>query len=884
MVTYLRVLWERIRAFAKAPSLDRDFEQELESHLSLLVEDNLRRGLTLEEARREARVRLGGLAQLSEAHRERRGLPALAALSQDLRYAVRTLKHDAGFTIFAVLIVGLGIGASATIFSVLNAVLLRPLPFRDPGQLVWIGNTDTAGEGLSGETVPTGHFTDLRDRNRSFSDIAALVAFYSAGDSMLSGDGEPERLSGVTVSENFFSVLGIEPVAGRTFRPEECQGTPGGPKAVLLSHSLWKRRFASDPRIVGRVLTVNDAPVTIVGVLPASFDFGAVFSPGSRIDFYFPLALTQEFNRRGNTVSMLGRLKPSVTIQQAKAEMSVLGPQIQRKDPDRNFQPALSLLDEHVSGRLRPALFVLACAVGVLMLIVCANISNLLMARSAARQKEMAIRAALGAGRGRLIRQMLTESIVLSGCGALLGIALAGAATRVLRSLDALSIPLLGTVQLDFGALGFTLLLAIATGLLFGILPALQAPADAVHDSLKDAARGASQGRRHSWVRSGLVVSETALACILLVGAGLLIRSFLRLLDVNLGFQPERAATLRIDPGSRYSTAPKRSVYIHETLRLVKSIPGIESAGLTDVLPFGGDRTWGVGAKDRLSSYSKEYPPPMAFVRIVSEGYFKAMGIPLLKGRDFDEHDAESGKKVIILNETLARELWPGQDPIGRTVIEPDQEVIGVVADVRHLALDQTSGPEMYLPIRQTMDYSSIGLVVRTTLPPGSLASAVRAKLRMIDPNLPANEFVTLRQIVDKTVSPRRFVVILLACFSGSALILASLGIYAVISYLVNQRTQELGIRMALGASARDLQAQVLLRTVGLAGLGILVGGIAALLFSRVLNSLLFGVTATDPATFLWTIAILIAVAALAGYLPARRASQIDPMAALRSN
>jgi predicted permease len=880
-----RRVTRRLRYWLRHSERHGLLREEMEFHVDALARELMEQGMPEQDALSAARWKFGNLTQKSEESRSTWISGWISDGAQDLRHAFRTLRRDAGFTTFAILTLGLGIGGSCTIFSVVNALLVRPLPFTSPDRLVWIWNNDRDSEGLSGETVPTGHFVALRGQNRSFSDVAAYYAFYGVGDSKLTGDGQPERLSGIPVSQNFFSVLGVKPHVGRTFNSEECTARWGVPKAVLLSYGLWKRRFASDPGVVGRPVTVNDAPVTVVGVLPASFDFATVFAPGSRIDLYFPLPLTDEVNRRGNTVSMIGRLQPAATVQQARAELSVLGPQIQKKDPDRNFDLRLSLLEEHVTGRLRPALFVLACAIGVVMLIVCANLSNLLLARSATRQKEMAIRAALGAGRGRLIRQMLTESIVLSGCGAVLGLMFAAAGTRVLRHLDAFRIPLLESVHVDFGALGFTLLLAVLTGLVFGLVPALQVPATDVHDSLKEATRGSSQGRKHSWIRGALVISEVALACILLVGAGLLIRSFLRVLDVNLGFQPERAAALRVDPSSQYITQAERNAYLDEALRRVRFLPGIQAAGLTDVLPLGSNRSWNVGAKDRVSSYSIQHPPPPAFVRIVSDGYLKAMGIPLRAGRDFTERDAGSRPPVIIINETLARTLWPGRNPIGQTVIaDVGRQVIGVAGDVRHLAPEQASGCEFYLPIRQSEDYSSVDLVVRTALPPSALASSVRMALKPIDPNLPANEFRTLQQLVDKAVSPRRFVVVLLAAFSAFALILASLGIYAVISYSVNQRTQELGIRMALGASARDLQVRILVRTLGLAGLGMLIGITTSSILSRLLNGLLFGVTPTDPVTFLGMFVILTTVAALAGYLPARRASRIDPMAALRTS
>jgi len=809
-----------------------------------------------------------------------RRLPTVDSILQDLRYTFRTLGRDAGFTTFAVLIVGLGIGASSTVFSIVNALLLRPLPFSDPSRLVWIANHDDTG-GLSGQTTQVGNFLDLRAQSQSFSDIAAYFAFYGVGDNKLTGQGEPERLSGVPVSQNFFPLLGVQPQLGRLFTAEECKWN--GPKAVLLSHGLWVRRFASDPGIVGHPLTLNNEPVNVVGVLPASFDFASVFAPGSHIDLYSPFPLSDETNRWGNTLAIIGRLKPGVALPTAQAEVSILSARITRAhQTDRNdFEGKLSFLSKHVSGRLRPALIVLTCAVGVVMLIVCANLSNLLLARTAVRQKEIAIRTALGAGRWRLIRQALTESIVLSCSGAMLGLILAIVGTRALTHLDAISIPLLQNVRADGSALGLTLLMAVLTGLIVGLLPALQVPAVAVHDSLKDSSRGSTEGKQHAWIRSTLVVSEIAFACVLLVGAGLLIRSFLRVLDVNLGFQPERAAAVRVDPSQQYSTQAQQNTYFDEVLRRVREVRGIDAAGLSDALPLGRNRGWGVRAKGHVYKQG-EYPD--AFVRVVSDGYLRSMGIPLRSGRDFTERDTPPNEEVIIINETMARSLWPGQDAIGQIVqADKDRRVIGIVGDVRHLALEQGAGNEMYLPIRQCGDFASVDLVVRTTLPPGELASSVRAALKPIEPNLPASDFRTIQQLVDKAVSPRRFVVLLLGGFALFALVLASLGIYGVISYSVNQRTQEIGIRMALGASAGDLQAGIIMQTLCLAAIGMLVGGAASWALARALSGLLFGVTPADPVTFLGMLIVLTAVAAIAGYLPARRASRIDPMVALRA-
>ena len=807
-----------------------------------------------------------------------RGLSVLDSVLKDLRYAFRTLRRDSGFTVFAVLIVGLGIGASATVFSVVDALLLRPLPFREPERLVWVTNHDTGG--LSGQTTQVDYLLDLREHNRSFTDLAGYFAFYGVGDNLLSGNGEPERLSGVPVSENFFQLLGIQPQLGRLFTATECKWN--GPKAALLSHGLWARRFGSDPGIVGRTLTINQEPVTVAGVLPASFDLASVFAPGSHFDLYFPFPLSSETNRWGNTMAIVGRLKPGVSVNSARAELQILAAQITRAHPERNdFEGGVAPLAEHVSGRIRPALLVLAFAVGVVMLIVCANLPNLLLARTATRQKEIAIRTALGAGQRRLIRQMLTEGLALSCCGALLGVILASGGTHILARLEALSIPLLVNVRTDGGVLAFCLAAAMVTGVVFGLAPALQVPANTLHDVLKDTARGATAGNSRNWIRGALVVSEIAFACVLLVGAGLLVRSFLRVMDVNLGFRPEHAATVRVDPDAHYSTQAQQNAYFDEVLRRTRDLPGIEAAGLTDALPLGRNRSWGAPAKGQV------YPPgkfPDAFVRIVSDGYFKAMGIALIAGRDISERDTPATEPVIAINETMARALWPGQNAVGQLMLAcGERRVVGVVGDVRHLALEQASGMEMYLPIRQCGDFSSVDLVVRSALPPAALAASVRAALKPIAPNLPGKDFRALQQLVDKAVSPRRFVVLLLGGFALFAVLLASLGIYGVVSYGVNQRTQEIGIRMALGASASRLQAGIIAQTLGLASVGMLVGAVASRALAGALSGLLFGVTPNDPLMLLGMPVVLALVAAIAGYIPARRASRIDPSIALRA-
>jgi predicted permease len=864
----------RLRYWLARSERQRLLWEEMEFHIESMVQDLVAQGTPEPEARAAARRKFGNMTQNSEEARSVWIARWMNDLAQDLRHAFRGMRRDAGFTTFVILIAGLGIGASSTIFSVVNALLLRPLPFHDADRLVWIANEEWSTQ--------VGIYLDLRELNKSFSDLAGFAG-YGVGDSALTGTGEPERLTSVPVTQNFFTLLGVQPVIGRSFTVEECQGRFSTPPAALLSHGFWQRRFASDPAVVGRKLRLNNKPVMVVGVLPASFDFASVFAPGTPVDLFIPWPLTDETNRYGNTMKTIGRLRPGATAQSAQAEFTLLAKQIGSQHPEWNgIRPRLSPLKRHVSGRVSPALIVLACAVGVVMLIVCANLSNLQLARLGTRQKEMAMRTALGAGRLRLLRQMLTESVTLSCCGAALGLILAVAGTRAIAHLDAFDIPLLASVRLDGDAFGFTLLAAVITGVLVGLLPALQVRSFAVGEVLKDGSRGSSGGRRHAWVRNGLVVSEIAFACTLLVGAGLLMRSFLRVLDVDPGFQPEGVAALRINPSFRLSGLAQQNSYMDEVLQRTRSLPGMRAAGLTDVLPLGGDRAWQVSGKGQV--YPKDRHPE-AFIRVVSDGYFESAGIRLQAGRGFTERDRASSEPVVIVNENLARTLWPGQDAVGQIMTQDGgRRVVGVVADVRHEALEKVGGSEMYLPMRQTADYSAMNLVVRTVLPPERLAAGVRAALKPIDPNLPMSEFKTLQDLVDKAVSPRRFLVLLLAGFAGFALLLASLGIYAVISYSVNQRVQEIGIRMALGASATHLQSRILLHTLGLAAVGLALGMAASRALTGTLESLLFGVTPGDPVTFIGIGALLIGVAALAGYLPARRASRIDPMVALRSN
>jgi predicted permease len=868
---------------------EADADEELRVFIAERVDSLKALGYSDADARAEALRRLGvpleeaaALLHTSATTRERRMQfrEMIDDSRQDLRFAFRTLRRDVAFTLFATVIIGLGIGASVTVFSVANALLVRPLPFRDPDQLTWVANGYKGG--LSAQTIQVGHLLDLTEKNRSFSGLAAYFAFYGVGDTKLTGSGEPMRLSAVPVSQNFFPLLGIRPALGRSFSPQESVWNE--PRAVMLSHSLWETRFGSDSSVVGKSLTLNDQPTLVVGVLPASFDFGAVFAPGTHIDLFTPFPLGPETNRQGNTLAIIGRLKPGVTVQAANAELSVLAPQIAAAHPERNtLRPEVSSLRDHVSGRIRSALTVLVFAVGVVMLIVCANLSNLLLARATTRAKEMAIRVALGAGRTRLVRQMLTESVVLSSLGAVIGLVLAIVGTRAVAHLNAVALPLLNSVRIDAIALGFTVLLALAAGLAFGIVPALQIPEGGTHAALKASSRATTDGVRGKWMRSALVVSEIALACMLVVGSGLLVRSFFKVLDVDLGFRPESVAALRVDPNRQSMTSPERFIaYVNDVLGRAKAVGGVQSVALSDGLPLGSNRSWGVRAKGRVY---KKGEANDTFVRLVSEGYVGTMGMQLRAGRDLTAQDGPNSEPVIMINETMARVLWPGESALDKFVeADTTRRVVGVIADVRHLALEEGAGSEMYLPLRQTGDFSTVNLVVRSSLTPASLGTSLRSALAPVVPNLPTNEIQTLTKVVDKAVSPRRFLTTLLGAFAVFSLTLALLGIYGVISYTVSHRTQEIGVRIALGASARHVQGRIIRETLGLAAIGMALGTVASWAMARTLSGFLYGVTSTDPVTFAGMLITLTTVAIISGYMPARRASRIDPLMALRSN
>jgi predicted permease len=868
-----------------------ELREEIESHLKMATADRVARGQSPANARREAMREFGNVPLVADVTRQQWGWLRLEWLMQDLRYALRTLGRDRGFTTVAVLILALGIGANIVVFSVVRTILLRPLPFYQPQRLVWIAPPD-GGHDLSGATYSVDAFEDLRQMNRSYEDVTAYYAFSTPDNLKLTGHGEPVPVTDISVAGNFFHVLGVSAELGRTFTEEESR--TGG--VVLLTDGYWKRQFGGNRSIVGKAITVNDKPITVVGVLPESFDFGAVFSPGSKVDMFDPQVMN-DIREDGNTLAFIGRLKPGVTVAQAQDEATALFPKFYwgKKFPNSlgvykdRARPVL--LKDYVSGTLRRSLIVLWCAVGMILLIVCVNLSNLLLARTATRSREFALRISLGAGRGRLVRQLLTESLVLSGAGALLGLGLAYAATFWLAHQGSIALPLMSSLRVDGVVLGWTMMIAIVVGLAFGLAPGLRVSGENLQEALKDSGPGTSSGRKHERLRTVLVVSEVALACVLIVGAGLLLRSFLHVLDVDLGFQPAWSSSINVEyttpvdfktKDSLAKSIAQRNAYMRNLLQQISSVGGVDSAGLTDNLPLLRNRSWSAPTV-KGKSYPKGYDHD-AFVYMISPGYLKAIGMRL-HGRDFAWSDDTASHGVIILNRAAAEGLWPGENAVGRMAVlqGQDQLVIGVIDDVHGTNIEGNPGWQMYLPLTQ---WGSEGnqLVVQSKLTQAQLAPSLMNTLRQVNPGQPLTALRPMQSIVDHANSPRRFFAVLVGIFAGLGLLLASLGIYGVISYSVTRQTQEIGIRMALGATREGVQFGVISKTLRMALIGMAAGTIASFAVAKAISSMLFGTLPTDPITFAGMLALLTGVAFVAGYLPARRASRIDPMRALRSN
>ena len=886
-VRRLRAWLMRLSAlFASREARDRELAEELESHLQMHVEDNIKAGLSPAEARRQALIKLGGIEATKEKYRSQRGLPVLETLFQDLRYGARMMTKQPGFTAVAVLTLALGIGANAAIFSVVNAVLINPLPYREPDRLVQFWETNPLKNWTQANVAPANLF-DWQEQSQSFTEIAAYMGSDKKGPGMmglqLNAGGEPERLEGLSVTGNIFSVLGVSAMIGRTLTEEDTWA--GQHRVVVLSHGLWQRRFGADPKVVGQVVTLNGVGREVVGVMPPGFYF-----PSKEAEMWVPMgwervAIGQL--RRPHFLRAVGRLKPGVTVEQAQAEMQAIAARLEAQYPDTNTQMGVGVgpLKEWIVSDVRLPLLLLLGAVGFVLLITCANVANLLLSRAAARAREVAIRSALGAGRWRIVRQLLTESLLLAALGATAGLLLALWFKDLLVAFSPGDIPRLDELRLDWRVLVFTLAVTLLTTLLTGLAPALQSSRQRMASALNEGGqKGAlGQGRR---VRSVLVVVEVALALVLAAGAGLMMRSFMRLRGVDPGFDPQNTLTLRVSlPRARYPEDSQQRAFFEEAERLVSSLPGVVAAGATTVPPLKGYRWTGDMTIEGRSP--EDYVREVRHKEITPE-YFRAIGLTLLRGRFFDGSDMEETQPTIIVNDTLARRYFPGEDAVGKRLkfTKPDiespwQTIVGVVSDEKQDSLSAEVKPEIYQSHLQTAQ-NEMTLVVRAKTDPRALIGAIREQLRTIDPGLPVYDVKTMGDVIYESLARERFIMLLLIVFAVLAFALAAVGIYGVMSYAVAQRTREIGVRIALGAQGRDILRMVVGQGMLLAALGVVIGVAAALLLTRVMSSLLYGVSATDPATFSAMALLLACVALAACYVPARRAARVDPMVALR--
>jgi putative ABC transport system permease protein len=807
----------------------------------------------------------------------------MGTLIQDIRYGLRGLRQNFAFTAVAICSLALGIGANTAIFSLVNAVLLKPLPFRDAERLVMVWE-EQPKIGAVHDEVPPATYVDWKTQNHVFDEVAALT-WQSFN---LTGDGEPEKVASYGVTANVFPMLGVQPALGRGFLAEEDK--PGGAKVVILSHGLWQRRYGGEPSIVGREILMNGEKHTVVGVMPAGFEFLQ-----SYIGLWVPAALSQEelTHRNENSLTVLARLKPGVTSEQAQADIGAITARIAHDYPDdaEGVESSVVPLREQLSGSVRRPLIILLSAVGFVLLIACANVANLLLARAARRRKEIAVRTALGAGRWRIVRQLLTESVLLSVLGGACGLLLAAWGFEFLKKLIPDALALSTNLKLSLPVLGYAMAISLITGVVFGLAPALQASRTDLNDALKQGGGrgGMSAGGR---LRGALVVIEVALALVLLVGAGLLMQTVFHMRDQYAPFQPEQLLTIRTGlPQNKYAALAKRAAFYDQVLARVEQLPGVVSAGYTTSVPL----QWQGGANGFMIEGVQ--PPPgvitNAIHRQVSANYLQTMGMTLREGRFFDEHDNRQSMPVMIINEKMARQYWNGESPLGKRInfggddpsTDPWRTIVGVVADVRQMGMDQPVKAEMYIPYRQIATfpfYKPRDLVIRTTGDPLSLVAAVGREVHAVDPDEPLSNIATMdEQLRDQTGS-RGLAMVLLSTFAGLALLLAAIGIYGVLAYFVTQHVPEIGVRLALGAQPRDILALVLKKGMALALGGVGFGLVGALVLTRLMSGLLFGVSATDPKTFALISLLLAAVAFFACYIPARRAMKVDPMIALR--
>ncbi|HEX8557042.1 MAG TPA: ABC transporter permease [Pyrinomonadaceae bacterium] len=862
---------------------DRELAEEIEAYLELLTEAKAAEGLGPEEARRAALIELGGVQQVTERVREVRVGHFLGTVWQDLRFGARTLLKSPAFTAVAVLSLALGIGANTAIFSVVNAVLLRPLPYPEPDRLthVWHTPPQESFPGMDRFSVSPGNYLDWKEQSRAFEQMAI---YQYAGLSLSTGGGDPVPVTGAAVSPDFFPVLRSQAGLGRTFMPEEEQ--QGRDQVVVLGHGLWQRAFGGDPSLVGRTVTLSSRSFTVVGVMPPGFEFPA------EAELWVPLAwdAAERQTRAIHDYMVVGRLRRDASLEQAQAEMSTISTRLEQQYPEANkgWGALVAPLQEDLVGDVRPALLVLFSAVGFVLLIACANVANLMLARGANRRREMALRIALGATRGRIVRQLLCESLLLAAVGGLLGLALAGWGGQLLVRLSSGSLPGSAGVGIDAWALGFTLLVSLGAGVLAGIAPALQFSRNELSETLKQGTGRGGGGSVKQGTRKALVVSEVALSLILLVGAGLMIRSFWKLQHVDPGFDVRNTLTLSVGLAPARYGEPQQQLAFHDrVLEQIAALPGVVAVGSTTTIPLTGG-----GSKQPFTVEGRPAPPvseqPLAQTRYVSPDYFRAIGVPVRQGRPFEERDREGAPQVVLISEAMARRFFPGQNPVGQRLTpsfhlqQGPREIVGVVGDVKSNGLDDDAAATMYLPFKQS-PRPWMTFVARTASDPQGFAVPLSKAVYAVDREQALTGVRTMEQVLAESLAGRRFNMALLMTFAALALALAAVGVYGVMSYSVMLRRRELGIRMALGARAMDVLRLVLGQGLSLTLIGVAVGMAGAYALTRLMASLLYGVAATDFVTFASVSAVIILVGLLASFLPARRATKVDPMIALRS-
>jgi putative ABC transport system permease protein len=864
-----------LRALLRRSQAERELDDELRHHIERQTEQNIRLGMSPEDARYAAQRAFGGVEQAKERSRDSRGVRWFEELWQDLRYGARMLAKNPGFTLIAVLTLALGIGANTAIFSVVNAVLLRPLPYPEPDQLSWVW-LDNRREGIHEDITSFPNFVDWRDQNQVFQGLAGVNGWAPS----LTGMGEPEELRGASVSANFFALMDVNPMLGRGFLPAEEED--GHDQVVVISHGLWQRRFGGALNVINQTLNLSGRGYTVVGIMPPGFQFP------TKAELWKPLAPTAQTRAARNSLwlQVFGRIKSGVTRAQAQAEMDVIARRLEEQYPgvNRGFGINVVPMHEQLVGKARPALMVLLAAVACVLLIACANVANMLLSRAAARQREIAVRAALGASRWRIVRQLLTESVLVAVLGGVLGLLLAVWGLELLRALGPADLPRLENIGVDGRALAFTLTLSFLTGLVFGLAPALQTAKLGLNEILKEAGQSKAGGHR---LRKLLVVSEITLALVLLIGGGLMIRSSWLLQQVEPGFNPERLLTARLSlPRSRYPEGPQVIAFYQQVSERLATQPGVLAVGATSSVMMEKMHQAGRFTIEGRPVEPQAQRPELPY-DAVTPGYFKTMGIPFVKGREFTEQDTGQ-VPVTIINETMARRFWPGEDPLGKRFKfgnldsnNPWLTIVGVAHDVKRLGLDTPVRIECYVPHRQ-LPTRSMELVMRTTASPLTMSRPVRAAVWTLDKDLPITKLLTIENVLRETVAPRHFNMLLLGLFAAVALFLAAVGIYGVMSYVVTQRTREIGIRMALGAQSRDVLNLVIGQGMKLTLIGVLIGSGGALALTRLMKTLLFGVSATDPLTYLVIALLLMLVALLACWIPAWRATKVDPLVALK--